>query len=130
MDEKENVMYLGAISFRPYLFNTNTLNRGSLSRISSIGEDLTAGKTDFSALSEESENINPLRKGQTVGFADVLAMQMQTGRLSASRLLRPSQEADAAGEPRQNVRENDMQYDRNLFHMQRAAEAYQMNMFA
>ncbi len=123
-------MYLGAISFRPYLFNTNTLNRGSLSRISSIGEDLTAGKTDFSALSEESENINPLRKGQTVGFADVLAMQMQTGRLSASRLLRPSQEADAAGEPRQNVRENDMQYDRNLFHMQRAAEAYQMNMFA
>ena len=123
-------MYLGAISFRPYLFNTNTLNRGSLSRISSIGEDLTAGKTDFSALSEESENINPLRKGQTVGFADVLAMQMQTGRLSASRLLRPLQEADAAGEPRQNVRENDMQYDRNLFHMQRAAEAYQMNMFA
>ncbi len=123
-------MYLGAISFRPYLFNTNTLNRGSLSRISSIGEDLTAGKTDFSALSEESENINPLRKGQTVGFADVLAMQMQTGRLSASRLLRPSQEANAAGEPRQNVRENDMQYDRNLFHMQRAAEAYQMNMFA
>lgn len=127
MDERESAMYLGAISFRPYLFNTNTLSRGSLSRISSIGEDLTSGKTDFSGLTGEGENINPLRKGQTVGFTDILAMQMQTGRLSASRLLRPGQQTVESG---QSSRENDMQYDRNLFHMQRAAEAYQMNMFA
>lgn len=130
MDERESAMYLGAISFRPYLFNTNTLSRGSLSRISSIGEDLTFGKTDFSGLTGEGENINPLRKGQTVGFTDILAMQMQTGRLSASRLLRPGQQTQQAAESGQSSRENDMQYDRNLFHMQRAAEAYQMNMFA
>ena len=55
-------MQIGAVSFRPYIYNANMVNAGSLSRVSSIGDDLTSGRTDFSALSDESLNENPLKK--------------------------------------------------------------------
>ena len=45
-------MQIGAVSFRPYIYNANMVNAGSLSRVSSIGDDLTSGRTDFSALSD------------------------------------------------------------------------------
>ena len=85
-------MQIGAVSFRPYIYNASVVNAGSLSRISSIGDDLTSGRTDFSALSDESLNENPLKKGQTVNFADVLQRQMWEGRQNASRIMKPDEE--------------------------------------
>ena len=69
---------------------------------------------------------------------DVLNKQMYTGRLNASRVIKPVEEevmafaegADDVQPVSQGQESSAMQYDRNLFHMQRAAEAYQMNMFA
>lgn len=76
------------IGFRPYIYNVNTVSSSSLSRINPIGSDVAkAPSTDYSALYDESENINPLRKGETKNFADVLASQMAMSRLHAERLM-------------------------------------------
>ena len=140
-------MQISALTFRPYIYNTNMLSSRSLSRIAPIGDDLTAGKTDFSDLTDERLNRNPLRKGQTLNFMDILGRQMQSGRLRASRIMKEEEtpvmtavpdrkktgitaadqmpeEADdlltkAAGEERTEIRA-----ERNLFQMQRAAQAY------
>lgn len=129
---------LSAMDFRPYIYNTNRLSGNSLSKVAPIGEDLLSSKTDFSGLTDEEANINPLRKGQTVNFMDVLSKQMHTGRLNAARVVRPAEEeaivpAEPAEElnPASQVGEaSAMQYDRNLFLMQKAAESYRVNMIA
>ncbi|MDE6202953.1 MAG: hypothetical protein K2O16_02190 [Lachnospiraceae bacterium] len=131
-------MQIGALSFRPYIYNTNIMTRNSMSKISAIGDDLTSGKTDFHSLSDEEKNENPLGKGQTVGFSDVLDKQMHMGRMNALRVMKPDTkmpendkvQADDS-EPAGGVDEMiHMQSERNIFQMQRAAEAYQMNMIA
>lgn len=71
---------LNAMDFRPYIYNTNRLSSNSLSKVAPIGDDLLSSKTDFSALTDEGVNVNPLRKGQTANFVDVLHKQIQTGR--------------------------------------------------
>ena len=63
---------LGVMDFRPYIYNTNRLNSNSLRKVASIGDDLLSSKTDFSALTDEEQNTNPLRPRQTVNFMDVL----------------------------------------------------------
>lgn len=94
---------LGVMDFRPYIYNTNRLSGNSLSKIASIGKDLTSAKTDFSALTDEDLNENPLRRGQTVNFKDVWNKQMQTAKLSAARIMKPMEEertiAEMADEP-------------------------------
>lgn len=143
-------MQIGALSFKPYIYNTNMLSRNSLSRISGIGDDLQAGKTDFSALTDESLNENPLRRGETLNFVDILGMQMQAGRLNASRIMKSGGETKSLVEPdkiqpavsavNKSLKAVEdfkpesgpkemasMQFDRNLFQMQRAAQAYQMS---
>lgn len=84
-------MQIGAISFRPYIYNTNMLSGSSLSKVSSIGDDLLTGKTDFSALTNES-NVNPLKKGESSNFVDILEMQMQMGRMNAARIMKPGED--------------------------------------
>ena len=128
---------LNAMDFRPYIYNTNRLSGNSLSKVAPIGDDLLSSKTDFSALTDEGVNVNPLRRGQTANFTDVLHKQMQTGRLNASRIMKSvensSMAAETADESRsasQMQRDSSMQYDRNLFLMQRAAESYSVNMIA
>ena len=82
------IMQVGAISAAmpmPYVYNTNTINRASMNKISPIEDDLLEAKTDFSGLTEE-ENINPLAPGETKNFADVLEMQFQMGAQNAARL--------------------------------------------
>lgn len=133
-------MQVGALSFRPYIYNTNILSGSSLFKISSIGDDLLNTKTDYSALTDESLNVNPLKKGQTANFVDILEMQMQMGKMNASRIMKPDeQEAiqmtdDVAAEELEPISNDkamqNMQFDRNLFMMQRAAEAYRVNMIA
>ena len=84
-------MEIGAASFEPYIYNTNTLSGSSLSKISAVPDDLLTSQTDFSGLTEEDLNENPLRKGETSNFADVLQMQLQMGRLNASRLIKEAE---------------------------------------
>lgn len=83
-------MQIGALSFRPYIYNTNTLSRASLSRISGIQEeDLTSSKTDYSGLTDAGRNVNPLKPGETSNFEEVLAKQMHMGQMNASRIMQP-----------------------------------------
>ena len=130
---------LGATDFRPFIYNTNRLSGNSLSKVSPIGNNLVSSKTDFSGLTDEDLNENPLRRGQTANFTDVLNKQMQAGRLNASRIMKPVGEnvmAAMSGVTKdlQGVNQSQeasfMQYDRNLFQMQKAAESYRVNMIA
>lgn len=161
-------MQVGALGFKPYIYNTNVMSGNSLSKVSSVEKDLLASKTDYSSLTDESLNENPLRRGQTANFVDILGMQMQMSRLNASRIMKPEEEmqrlSEAANDmvvgdssqmtedetaingtmvngsamsmspetvakdfqPVSGVEEmQNMQTDRNLFQMQRAAMAYQ-----
>lgn len=156
-------MRIGSIGFQtyqPYIYNTNTLSRNSLSRVKPIGDDLLASGTDFSGMTEEEENLNPLRKGETLHFADVIAMQMQMGRMNADKIMKPADKAasggltaaepdssrisgdaglravrmtDAAGEA--ETAENgeasrSVPAAASLYQLKQAAFAYQMNMIA
>lgn len=99
-DGKEEIMQVGAVGsamYTPYIYNTNTVNRASMNKVQGIGEDLLETKTDFSGLSKQ-ENVNPLKRGQTLDFAGVLDMQMQMGRLNAARVMseKPAEEVTQA----------------------------------
>ena len=161
-------MQVGALGFKPYIYNTNVMSGNSLSKVSSVEKDLLASKTDYSSLTDESLNENPLRRGQTANFVDILGLQMQMSRLNASRIMKPEEEMQGLSEaandmvvgdssqmtedetaingtmvngsamsmspetvakdfqPVSGVEEmQNMQTDRNLFQMQRAAMAYQ-----
>ena len=124
-------MRIGAAGFNPYIYNTNYLNAASMDKVAPIGEDLTTSGTDYTSLLDDSLNENPLHKGETSNFMDVLAMQFQMSRLNASRLIKPVEEA-AASAPQDSRRDQiaDVQSGSNLFAAQRAAEAYQVNMLA
>lgn len=157
-------MRIGAVGFQtyqPYIYNTNTVSGNSLSKVKPIGDDLLSSKTDFSGMTdEEKQNLNPLRRGETVNFADVIAMQMQMGRVNADRIMKPAEESvsnvmtavesdnskvpedagmrtvrmtDVAGEAEAiEDREADrpLQTGASLYQLRRAAFAYQMNMIA
>ena len=161
-------MQVGALGFKPYIYNTNVMSGNSLSKVSSVEKDLLASKTDYSSLTDESLNENPLRRGQTANFVDILGMQMQMSRLNASRIMKPEEEMQGLSEAANDMVVGDssqmtedetaingtmvngsamsmspetvakdfqpvscveemqnMQTDRNLFQMQRAAMAYQ-----
>lgn len=135
-------MQIGAISFHPYIYNTNAISGRSLSKISSIGDDLLTSKTDYSSLKDESLNENPLKKGQTSDFLSILDRQLSMGRRNASRLIRSREEmpdftASEGQKARESVSEKftarteedfQRQGERNLYRMQQAVQAYQMNM--
>lgn len=175
-------MRVGSLGFAPFIYNTNMLSGSSLSKVSAIGDDLTSAKTDYSALTDASLNINPLGKGETANFIDILGMQMQMSRMNESRVMTSEDapvspesemmqavdmrtEADMAPAEQMEIQEAlspeelvsdvasladsamdgaeatqdfqpvnrmeelfSMQYDRNLYQMQRATEAYRVQM--
>lgn len=86
---------IGSASFMPYIYNTNNVSRASMNKIQGIGEDLLDSKTDFSALSSQ-ENINPLKKGQTLDFAGIMSMQMEMSRMNAARVMKEPEKEDGA----------------------------------
>lgn len=94
-------MQIGSVSFRPYVYNTNAVSSASMNKISAIGKDALAGKTDVSALTSQeaknSEVMNPLKRGETLDFAGILQMQMQMSRMNADRLNLLQQEPVEAG---------------------------------
>ena len=84
---------MSAVSFRPYVYNTNMVSAVSLNKLSRISDDVLDKKIDYSELTDESLNENPLRKGQTLDFQSMLQMQMQRGQNNAARIMKPAQES-------------------------------------
>ncbi|MCR4788310.1 MAG: hypothetical protein K5888_06980 [Lachnospiraceae bacterium] len=80
-------MRVGAVGVNPYIYNTNAVSSKSLNKISGIGSDVTLSKSDFSGLASEAVNENPLKLGETKNFVDIVGMQMQMGRMNASRVM-------------------------------------------
>lgn len=80
---------VSALSFRPYVYNANTVNAASMNRLSRISDDVLDKKIDYSELTDESLNENPLKKGQTLNFQDMLDMQMRRGQNNAVRIMKP-----------------------------------------
>ncbi|MCQ2082213.1 MAG: hypothetical protein MJZ11_11185 [Lachnospiraceae bacterium] len=85
-------MGIGAIGFQPYIYNTNTINRASMNRVKPVEDDVTKASTDYSALTDNSQNVNPLKRGESANFVDILESQMAMSRQNAARLLVPSDE--------------------------------------
>lgn len=176
-------MRIGSLGFSPFIYNTNMLSGSSLSKVSAISDDLSTAKTDYSSLTDASLNINPLGKGESANFFDILGMQMQMSRMNASRVMASEKmapvlpdvemvqsiderpEVDMAPAEQMEIQEVpepedfaldvasladnamdaaeavqdfqpvnqmeevlSMQYDRNLYQMQRAAEAYRVQL--
>lgn len=83
---------IGSAMVQPYIYNTNTVSRNSLNKVSGISDDVTKSKTDFSGLSESGKNTNPLRMGETKDFAGILAQQFFTGQMNAARVIKVADE--------------------------------------
>lgn len=142
-------MRIDAVSFQPYVYHVNAISPASMNRLSKISDDVLDQKTDFSGL---VENENPLQKGQTLNFADMLQMQMQRGRSAAARVMKPAEEAqeqtNAAVQERENAADT-VQFEKETvenaqtaafesgsqdgisnYRMQQAISAYEMFMTA
>lgn len=79
-------MGIGAVNlFQPYIYQTNRLSPSSLEPIKPIKNDVSY--SHISQIPEyEVENTNPLAKGETRNFEDVLLRQMNMGMQNAMRL--------------------------------------------
>ena len=86
---------LGAYSFQPYIYNTNAVSSASMNKLSKISDDVLDKKIDYREFADESRNVNPLKKGQTLDFQSMLEMQMQRGQNNAARIMRPAAELRA-----------------------------------
>ena len=87
-------MGIGAIGSNPYIYNTNYLSEASLNRVKPVDIDVTKPSTDYNALTDESLNVNPLKKGETANFVDILESQMAQSRANAARVMVPPAEQD------------------------------------
>lgn len=127
---------IGSYSYHPYIYNTNRLNRNSLSRVKPIEEDLLSSKTDFTGLVEDKpelpkQNENPLKPGETLNFADMVEKQMNEGRRNAARVMRSADAASRGKESQNDVaRMPGGQADGISYQMRRALEAYSANMMS
>ena len=103
---------LGAYGLQPYVYNTNTVSSASMNKLSKISDDVLDKKIDYNELTDESKNINPLKKGQTLDFQSMLEMQMQRGQNNAARIMRPAAGTQAdAEETAQASNTNVMRFD-------------------
>ena len=102
---------IGAYSFQPYVYNTNNVSAASMNKLSKISDDVLDKKIDYSELTEEeNQNINPLKRGQTLDFQSMLEMQMQRGQNNAARIMRPAQEPQEGQETAQTSNTNVTQF--------------------
>ena len=109
-------MQIGAVSFQPYIYNTNAVSSKSLNKISAISDNALDSKTDISALvnkgNESQEVQNPLKRGETLDFAGILDQQMSMSRLNAARVMTTpavEEEASQAVTPNNPVQSNVIQ---------------------
>lgn len=115
-------MQIGAIASLPYVYNTNSVSSASLKSISSIGSDVTSEKIDYSGLTS-GETTNPLSKGESSNFMDVLAMQMNMGKINASLVM---QSEDDASKTLDMSADTQQAGDVTAFQMNQAMQAYSM----
>lgn len=99
-------MTISPIGFQPYIYNSNALSAGSLGDISPISEDVLSHQIDYSELIPEEANSNPLRRGETKGFMDILAMQMQLGYNRAAQIFNPAESGGTEGLTVEELAEN------------------------
>ena len=71
-------MNISAVGMVPYYYNTNNVNSNSLNKIAAIDNDTNKNRVDYTGLvnEESNETINPLARGESKNFADILASQM------------------------------------------------------
>ena len=128
-------MRISGIGFSPYIYNTNTVSKQSLNKISAISDDLTKSKVDYSGLvSEESKEENPLRRGQSKDFVDIIASQMALGSYQRDKIAQSMNVTGAAeNEPILKV-ENDSNAENSYsaYQMNKAINSYQngLDLFA
>lgn len=95
-------MRIGGIGniYPNFVYNTNAVNANSLNKLSRISDNVLDKRTDYETNTEE--NQNPLRKGETKDFQNILAKQMQEGQNRAAAILpfglAPTEKATASGE--------------------------------
>lgn len=137
---------IGAYSFQPYVYNTNTVSAASMNKLSKISDDVLDKKIDYSELVDDSRNVNPLKKGQTLDFQSMLEKQLQKGRLNAAKVMKPAEETKAAEETVRSVEEQAAAEETvqpveeqtagsigngySSYQMQQAINAYEMTMTA
>ena len=54
-------MRIGTLSYTPYVYNTNYVSAESMNKISAIDDDFVTSGTDYSSLTDDSLNENPLQ---------------------------------------------------------------------
>lgn len=88
---------IGIISYNPYIYNSNSISSASLNRVNRISDDATDGGVDATSIMANStvENINPLKKGETPNFSDILLNQMSMTALKREDLLATNSIEDA-----------------------------------
>ena len=83
-----SIQGIGPMMRRPQIKNNNELSVDSLNKISAVSDDLKNSKVDFSGLLDEAvKNVNPLKRGESVNFADILASQMAMSEANKTRLM-------------------------------------------
>lgn len=87
-------MQIGAVEFQPYVYNANQVSSASLNKISAISDDVVSQKLDYSDLA--GETTNPLHKGESSNFMDIIAMQMQISSNKAAHIMKSDETAIAA----------------------------------
>lgn len=151
-------MRIGGIGnvFPNFVYNTNAVSANSLNKLSRISDDVLDKKVGYETTAEE--NQNPLRKGETKDFQNILAKQMQEGQNRAVAILpfglAPSEETkttdqvteSGAGQETkgaentetaktdnissisENQAQNKQEQNMVSYQMQRAMQAYEMFM--
>lgn len=111
-------MNIGAIAFKPYIFNTNSISSASMNKVSGISNGVLNKKIDYSELVSSGENENPLKKGMSTNFMDILASQMEMSKSNESKIMKPvvigDQDITSSGS--------------SLYQMAQATQAYEMSM--
>lgn len=80
---------VGSVPYNPYIYNSKQVTSASLNKIDRISDDPTDGGVDFNAVNkvDEKANLNPLKKGESANFADILMSQMSMSQMNQARLL-------------------------------------------
>lgn len=119
-------MTISPIGYQPYIYNSNALSSNSMGEVAAISEDVLSHPIDYSGLIPEEVNSNPLRKGETRGFMDILAMQLQLGQNQAARIFNPADSGGTEGLTVEELAENAPDMDE--MDMRRNADAPDMEL--
>ena len=77
---------IGGYGFSPYIYNTNAISRHSMNKVAAISDDMSKSKVDYSNLVSDASEQNPLKRGESKNFVDIIASQMALGSFQKDRL--------------------------------------------